>query len=328
VEIEKLRLHENKGDFRAAVSAAAKELSLPEHIVEKDYWVTKLLFNLSQYTFKEYVVFKGGTSLSKGHKIINRFSEDVDLALHPDGVAEDLIDRRAGNALYKIICDIRDPLFTDDNEGKQSEARRYKRIYQFPQVFQYPEHSIIHGKIVLEINCFAAPFPAEEVEISSLIADYLIAKERSDAVSDLGMGPFGIKTLSPERSFCEKLLALRRANCKGGEFFEQRIRHVYDIHYLFRSQRIQDWLDKNQSLQEMLRMCHAEDEMNQRISHDVASNFIYFNIFLNPKKEMERYRMSYERLKDITFDGVVPSIEAVSSTLSQISSMLDGFDFH
>ena len=60
----------------------AIKMSVNKAIIEKDFWVCitlDYLFNKSQY--KDYLVFKGGTSLSKGFNIISRFSEDIDLIL-------------------------------------------------------------------------------------------------------------------------------------------------------------------------------------------------------------------------------------------------------
>ena len=46
--------------------------------IEKDWWVTAVLKALFQTSCRESLVFKGGTSLSKGFNIIERFSEDID----------------------------------------------------------------------------------------------------------------------------------------------------------------------------------------------------------------------------------------------------------
>jgi len=76
-----MTLHENKDAFRDAIRAASEHLGIRDVFVEKDYWVSLILKRLSQSQFKNEVVFKGGTSLSKAHHLINRFSEDVDLAI-------------------------------------------------------------------------------------------------------------------------------------------------------------------------------------------------------------------------------------------------------
>jgi len=54
---------------------------LPAFAVEKDAWVTLALRMLFASSLKDHIVFKGGTSLSKCYNLINRLSEDIDIAL-------------------------------------------------------------------------------------------------------------------------------------------------------------------------------------------------------------------------------------------------------
>ena len=79
-----MKLHEDVYTMREAVQAAAAHFQLRDIYIEKDYWVTRALKNIAKSELREIVVFKGGTSLSKGYNLIQRFSEDVDLALIPD----------------------------------------------------------------------------------------------------------------------------------------------------------------------------------------------------------------------------------------------------
>lgn len=80
-------------DRRLAFENAALGLRLSPVVLEKDFWVSWVLGTL----FKEpawagQLVFKGGTSLSKVFRVIDRFSEDIDLSLHPAFVGADEAD--------------------------------------------------------------------------------------------------------------------------------------------------------------------------------------------------------------------------------------------
>lgn len=66
-------------EFERLVRIVADNRALTEGIVEKDYWVTHSLWSLQRLGIR--VLFKGGTSLSKGFGLIQRFSEDVDVTL-------------------------------------------------------------------------------------------------------------------------------------------------------------------------------------------------------------------------------------------------------
>lgn len=73
-------LHQHS-EFRSLISIVADQLKIDPYLVEKDYWIMHCLFGLQSagYDFQ----LKGGTSLSKGYKIISRFSEDIDIHITP-----------------------------------------------------------------------------------------------------------------------------------------------------------------------------------------------------------------------------------------------------
>lgn len=73
-------IHEDR-DFADLIRIVADETELAPGLVEKDYWVTHTLWALHRSGLE--VWFKGGTSLSKGFSLINRFSEDLDLRIEP-----------------------------------------------------------------------------------------------------------------------------------------------------------------------------------------------------------------------------------------------------
>ena len=70
-------------ELEVYVTRVAEATGIPPAHLEKDFWVTEVLrgaSNASEATGCS-VIFKGGTSLSKAHRIIRRFSEDVDLVV-------------------------------------------------------------------------------------------------------------------------------------------------------------------------------------------------------------------------------------------------------
>jgi hypothetical protein len=71
----------NHPEFADLIRIVAEEKGIDPALVEKDYWIMHCLCGLQElgFTFQ----LKGGTSLSKGHKIIGRFSEDIDILIAP-----------------------------------------------------------------------------------------------------------------------------------------------------------------------------------------------------------------------------------------------------
>jgi hypothetical protein len=71
----------NHNDFKSLLDILEEETGIISGLIEKDYWIMHVLYGLKQqgYTFE----LKGGTSLSKGYHIIDRFSEDIDIHISP-----------------------------------------------------------------------------------------------------------------------------------------------------------------------------------------------------------------------------------------------------
>src|ERR1700679_1382709 len=68
-------------DFSDLIRIVGREYSIAPALVEKDYWIMHCLYGLQQLGMT--LELKGGTSLSKGFQIINRFSEDIDIRIEP-----------------------------------------------------------------------------------------------------------------------------------------------------------------------------------------------------------------------------------------------------
>ena len=79
-------VHEDRDAFVELIELTADRLDRDRFMVEKDYWVTHALYALQRAGFT--VWFKGGTSLSKGFALVDRFSEDLDIKLEHPEVAE------------------------------------------------------------------------------------------------------------------------------------------------------------------------------------------------------------------------------------------------
>jgi hypothetical protein len=73
-------LHNHK-DFPALLRIVSDETGIQSGLIEKDYWIMHVLYGLKKQGFE--FELKGGTSLSKGYHIINRFSEDIDIHIKP-----------------------------------------------------------------------------------------------------------------------------------------------------------------------------------------------------------------------------------------------------
>jgi len=125
-----MNLHTDTKLFSDTVRATAQHTGIREVFVEKDYWITLVLFQLAQSNYASQMVFKGGTSLSKGYGLINRFSEDVDIAIVSG-------ENESGNEVKTIIRAVEKEMtagLTEKHvEGVSSKGSRFRK-----SLFKYP----------------------------------------------------------------------------------------------------------------------------------------------------------------------------------------------
>ena len=109
-------------DTRRVFNQVAAREGLPVGAIEKDWWVTltlRLVFSLS---YAQHLVFKGGTSLSKGWNLIERFSEDIDLAIDRTFLGFDgTLSKTQVKKLRKASCNFIAHKFAEDLEAKVEE---------------------------------------------------------------------------------------------------------------------------------------------------------------------------------------------------------------
>ena len=90
----------------SAFEKVGKALKIVPQAVEKDIWVTAILRALFALPYAEYLSFKGGTSLSKCYNLINRFSEDIDIAIYREflGFGGNLSKTQINDKLRHAAC--------------------------------------------------------------------------------------------------------------------------------------------------------------------------------------------------------------------------------
>ncbi|WP_373727430.1 nucleotidyl transferase AbiEii/AbiGii toxin family protein [Bacteroides heparinolyticus] len=218
--------------------------------IEKDWWVTITLKALFQTDCRDFLIFKGGTSLSKGFNIIERFSEDIDLAIsHSFFGIEKTSKSQREKLRKKARVYIHEPLSSQlDDRLKEMGVSGYS-IEKVSQVqdkngewrpidsdkdptvilLHYPsilEDTInyIPPRVKIEISCLSMDEPTEMRHISSLIGDSFDGED-VDAESL-------IKTVIPTRTFLEKLFLLAEEFQKEKPRSVRMSRHLYDLEKL------------------------------------------------------------------------------------------------
>lgn len=223
-----MKLHQDIKLFSDTLRAASQHLDIKLEFVEKDYWITLVLSRLAKSRYVDESVFKGGTSLSKGYNLIERFSEDVDIAIVND-------KGKTGNEIKTIIRTIEKEITPDLKElqmnGVTSKGSRFRK-----SVFEYvtTEKGNANNKLIVEINSFANPFPYQRLTIQSMVFDFFMQTSNEKYIEQYNLQSFEVNVLSKEQTLLEKMVSLIRFSFKENtvESISEKIRHFYDLYYL------------------------------------------------------------------------------------------------
>lgn len=239
-------LHDHP-DFRDLIAIVGRSRQIIPALVEKDYWIMHCLYGLEQLGLQ--FELKGGTSLSKGYDLIHRFSEDIDIHIHPD---DDVPTGRSQNkpahiekrkAFFDTLAQTlpiagitevsRDREF--DNEKMTSAGIRLTYTSNHP----LPEG--IKTGILLEAG-FAQITPNTPCTISSWAYDHAIQSGLTNFADNRALS---VPCYDPEYTLVEKLQAISkkyRQQQSTGTLPQNFIRHYYDVYCLLNSQRVQNFI--------------------------------------------------------------------------------------
>ena len=192
-------------EFEQAMLRAAAEFGVSEQFIEKDYYVTEILRMIAD-ELGDKAMFKGGTSLSKGWKLITRFSEDIDLFVDPQKFDPVPGTRRMDKILKDLTEAVADhPALTwRPEEGKTISG--FGREDYLAYETRFGELPGISPTVRLEPGIRSGTFPTELVPITSFVAQYLLQQGRADMAEDLT--GFNMTLLHYRRTFVEKMFAL------------------------------------------------------------------------------------------------------------------------
>lgn len=221
-------LHEDKETFKEIIEQVADDTGRATVVIEKDYYVTMILRLLSQALSN--VVFKGGTSLSKGYKVINRFSEDIDITFD-EHIGEARRKKLKNNILKGISEELTMPI---SNWSETQSDRDYNAYYFTYESVWGLEDDRMLSFVKLETALGSYAFPTEVVSIGSYIGDFFEKKNHTDLKAQFMLDEFEMKLQSIERTYIDKIFALCDYYIQNKS--KRYSRHLYDIYKL--TQRI------------------------------------------------------------------------------------------
>ena len=217
-------LHRDRETFRDIVEQAADSSGRTPVVVEKDYYVTLILKLLSEQLDK--CVFKGGTSLSKGFHVIDRFSEDIDITFN-EHIGESRRKKLKNVVLKGISEELGMPVANWEDTQSDRDYNAY--LFSYESVFGLQDDRLPQY-VKLETALGSYSFPTQAVEIRNYIGDYLERRGRTDLAEQFSLGRFSMNLQSLERTYIDKVFALCDYYLQGRS--KRCSRHLYDIYKL------------------------------------------------------------------------------------------------
>lgn len=234
-------------DFGDLIAVTARNHAIDPGLVEKDYWIMHGLWGLQQLGFR--FELKGGTSLSKGFRLIHRFSEDIDILIHPDS---DLPTGRNQNkpshvearrAFYDslpprlnipgFITVERDLNFDDERMRSAGIRLLYPELNPLP--------AGVKAGILLEVG-FDQVAPNRPCLISSWAYDAAVASGLPELTDNRAVD---VPCYEPGYTLVEKLQTLStkfRRQRDTGEMPQNFLRHYYDVYCLLEDPDVQAFI--------------------------------------------------------------------------------------
>ncbi|MDR1022189.1 MAG: nucleotidyl transferase AbiEii/AbiGii toxin family protein [Prevotellaceae bacterium] len=315
---------------------------LPSEAIEKDIWVTATLRALFALPYAEYISFKGGTSLSKCWNLIERFSEDVDIAINREyfGFFGDTFTiRQISKNLRKACCkfcrntlqfDLAKQMIADgipDNSfsvtmnitpittiDPEKISINYNSLFVDNQ--NDKQGNYIKPVVILEINGRSMKEPLESVEIKSFADETFADKTFADK-------PFYVSTVVPERTFWEKVCLLHEEFSKQSKDIRvnRMSRHLYDIVRILETPIAENALKSKylyQSIVAHRRMFIAMKGFDYDTLAPTTLNIV------PPKEIIAKWEEDYNKMqtmiygKILLFNDLIEKIQQLNERINQI----------
>ncbi len=319
-----MKLHENKFLFTQAIQATADQLQIPAIFVEKDYWVTYALrIIFTDQKIYDYAIFKGGTSLSKCYKIIDRFSEDIDIVVsHDKNDSDNQLTKRIKSIttlVGSVLKEIEIVSITDKKGNRRKIAYEYEK-----QHLGDADYGQVRDNIILEATWLGHYEPFVEQNLNSLIGEFL-QKGNKQIAEENNLMPFTVKVLKPERTLCEKIMSLVRFSYSENpiEDLKLKIRHCYDLHQILAREEFYNFFQSAEF--EILFLKVANDDLlsfknnNQWLKEYPNNSLIFKDIDAIWGQLKDTYNKEFRQL----VFGNLPNEQLIVKTLKTIKQRLE-----
>lgn len=319
---------------KSVFESVAHSVPLPANALEKDFWVSVLLQVLFSLPMAKNFVFKGGTSLSKGWHLIERFSEDIDIAVDRTllGVTEGDLTKKQIKKLRKasslFVSDQLAPLIDEalqnhelrsfisteiqpngEGDGTYPEPRQIRFHYRsvFDKGIAY-----LRPDVILEVGARSLLEPSEPRIIRSIV-------EETIPLSPIGSSH--VRTAIPAKTFLEKIFLLHELFSQPNvrRSAERKSRHIYDL-FMMRNEDFAKSAIGNDELWETIR--HHRETYTSVTGVDYTPD-VRKRIQLVPSEEViDVWSADYEAMKEAMIYGSKPTFEELMEAMKELQEVV------
>jgi predicted nucleotidyltransferase component of viral defense system len=325
-----MQLSEN--DRKTIFSQVSRRNKLAQKIVEKDWWVTMALRALLSCECADHIVFKGGTSLSKAWNLIERFSEDIDIAIDRKFFGfEGELKKKQINNLRRASCTYISGALKNEFDNKLRElgiveytlsVAETQDSTKDPQIIEiqynslFPANNYIMEKVLMEIGARSLIEPSQTVKLRSLLAETLPDTAYSDDF-------FDVPTVIPQRTFLEKAFLLHEEFQKPFDKvrIDRMTRHIYDLEKLMDTNFATEALNNKElynAIVEHRRTLTAMKEVDYSTHSPKTINFV------PPDFVVDKWRDDYKKMgnmiygESLPFDKLIERIKELNERFRKI----------
>lgn len=317
-----MRLHENKELFKDAILATSQLKDIAEIYIEKDYWITLSLYLIFLNEIGKSCIFKGGTALSKCNKLIDRFSEDIDIVLLKQGTES---SNQLKNKLKKITKIVGEGITEIEIEGITNKKGMIRKIaYSYPKIFE-GLFGQVRDKLIVETTWFGTFEPFDKGEVNSLIYEMIIETSQQQVADEYNLNPFKVNVLSPKQTFCEKIMSLIRFSYTENpiENLNNKIRHLYDLNMLLKNNNIKKFF-KTKDFDKLLLKVANEDIISFKSNNKWLQNHPTQAVIFRKHKEVwSKLKTTYFTTFSKLVYGELPDDKEILETLIMLKERME-----
>jgi predicted nucleotidyltransferase component of viral defense system len=317
----------DRTEFGPTIDAAGERLGISPTAVEKDYWVSEVLRVMASEFAGDFIL-KGGTSLSKGYRLIQRFSEDIDILVLPGSRGRDATDKLMKRMSDRAAAGVGG---TATRFGEAETGRHRSYDIHYPTLRSATD--LIRTSVLLEMGVRGGAEPSDSMAIGYVLGDVL-AEAGTDLSDFSDLGPFEVVVLHPGRTLLEKLVGVhaeaRRLAADPFRAADRRTgRHFYDIYELLADQPVRDLLADRSAVERILEEVAATTlahftKPGETVEVRPPGGFANSPAFKLASDVSERLRAAYEEtMPELYFGtGRLPSWEAIARRVIENRGLL------